>query len=154
MAVTAAGFSLFLEPKLSNIWHDAFPPEMSKFDKYCNIRDMNKNTITDAQLAGFGPLQNQPDNAPVIYDDPIAPREKAYTYAVRALGYKIHERIWMNDLYGEVEKFEEDLRDSARDDVETAAASILNNAFGTTNTGFDGLQLCSTAHTRMDGGAA
>lgn len=153
MAITAAEFQLLLEPKLSNIWHDEQSAEAEVYTQLFNVRDMPKNTITDAQLAGFGSLQNQPDGDEVVYDNPIAPREKSYTYAVRALGYRIQDRIWRYDLYGEVERFEKDLMDSAKDDAETAAASILNNAFGTTNTGFDGLGLCSTAHTRMDGGS-
>lgn len=153
MASTAAEFALFLEPKLSNIWHDAFPGDAEKYSKVMNVRDMNKNTITDAKLAGFGSLQSQPDGDRIVYDDPISPVSKAYTYAVRGLGYKVHERLWMNDLYGEVERFEEDLKDSAKDDVETSAASVFNNGFGTTNVGFDGLALFSTSHTRLDGGA-
>lgn len=153
MAITAAEFQLLLEPKLSNIWHDETPADEDVYPKLFNVRDMDKNTITDAQLAGFGSLQDQPDGDEVVYDNPIAPRTKSYTYAVRALGYKIHDRIWRYDLYGEVERFERDLMDSSKDDAETAAASIFNNAFATTNTGFDGLALCSTAHTRMDGGA-
>ena len=152
MAMTAAEFSLFLEPKLSNIWYDAYPRFESMIGDVLNVRDMNKNTITDAKFSGFGNLQDQPDGSEIIYDDPISPISKAYTYAVRGLGYRIHDRLWRNDLYGEVEKLEGGLRDAAIDDVETAAFSIFNNAFGTTNTGFDGLQLCSTAHTRLDGG--
>lgn len=153
MAVTAAEFALFMEPKLSNIWHDAFPAEEDKYPQIYNIRDMTKNTVTDAKMAGFGSLQGQPDGDSVTYDDPIAPIEKSYTYFVRALGYRIHERIWMNDLYGEVERLEADLQDAAKDDAETSAADVFNNAFDTTYTGFDGLALCSTAHTRLDGGS-
>lgn len=153
MAITAAEFQLLLEPKLSNIWHDEQPADADVYPELFNVRDMNKNTITDARIAGFGSLQAQADGDEVVYDDPIAPQTKAYTYAVRALGYKIQDRIWRYDLYGEVERFERDLMDSAKDDAETAAASIFNNGFGTTNTGFDGLALFSTVHTRMDGGS-
>ena len=153
MASTAAQFADFLEPKLSNIWHDAYEAYESKYAQVFNVRDMNKNTITDAKLAGFGPLQDQTDGAEVTFDNPIAPVTKSYTYSVRALAYRVHERLWRNDLYGEVERFERDLQDAARDDVETAAWSVFNNGFGTTNTGFDGLALFSTAHTRLDGGA-
>lgn len=154
MAATAAEFALLLEPKLSNIWHDAFEPEVSKFPNVMNIRDMNKNTVTDAKMAGFGSLQSQPDGDSIIYDDPIAPIEQTYTWFTRGLGYRIHERLWVGDLYGEVAALEADLMDSARDDAETSAAELFNNAFGTTtHTGFDSLQLVSTAHTRLDGGA-
>ena len=153
MASTAAEFALFLEPKLSNIWHDVFPAESSVYSRVMNVRDMNKNTVHDAKMAGFGNLQAQPDGDRITYDDPIAPISKSYTYAVRGLGYKVHERLWMNDLYDEVTRFEEDLKDAARDDVETSGADVFNNGFGTTNTGFDSLALFSTAHTRLDGGA-
>jgi len=153
MAITAAEFQLLLEPKLSNIWHDPLPAEADVYPKLFNVRDMNKNTITDARMAGFGSLQAQDDGDEIVYDDPIAPQSKSYTYAVKGLGYKIQDRIWRYDLYGEVERFEQDLMDSAKDDAETAGASIFNNGFGTTNTGFDGLALFSASHTRMDGGA-
>jgi hypothetical protein len=154
MAATAAEFALFLEPKLEEIWHDAFPAVESKMAKVFNIETMTKNTKHVAKMAGFGSMQNQADGDEVLFDDPIAPVSKSYNYTVRALGYKVHERLWMNDLYGEVERFERDLKDTAEDDVETAAFSILNNGFGTTNTGFDGLALFSASHTRMDGGAS
>ena len=153
MAATPQEFADLLEPKLSNIWHDAFPAFTSDLSRVYNVRDMPKNTITDAKLAGFGPLQDQPDGDAVRYDDPIAPVTKSYTYAVRALAYRIVERLWRNDLYGEVERFEDDLKDAARDDIESSGWSLFNNAFSTANTGFDGLALCSTAHTRLDGGA-
>lgn len=153
MAATAAEFADFLEPKLSNIWHDAYDKFDLKYPKVFNTRDMPKNTMTDAELGGFGSLQTQNDGSEVTFDNPLSPRTKSYTYSVKALAYKVHERLWRNDLYGEVERFEKDLMDAANDDMESAAAAILNNAFTTTNTGFDGLALCSTAHTRLDGGA-
>lgn len=153
MAVTAAEYASFLEPKLSNVWHDSFSIEESKFGRIFNMRDMNKNTITDALMAGFGALQPQLDGAEVIFDDPIAPSEKEYTYIVRALGYRVQERMRINDLYGEIDRLERDLMDSAKDDAEQSAWGVFNNGFTTTNTGFDALALFSTAHTRLDGGA-
>lgn len=153
MAATAQEFADFLEPKFSNIWHDAFPKFESRIGRVFNSRTMDKNTITDLELGGFGPAQTQNDGAEITFDDPLTTRERAYLYRVRGLAYRVHERLWKFDLYGEVEKWEQDLLDSMRDDLEQSGADILNNAFGTTNTGFDGLQLCSTAHTRIDGGA-
>ena len=83
MAMTAAEFSLFLEPKLSNIWYDAYPRFESMIGDVLNVRDMNKNTITDAKFSGFGNLQDQPDGSEIIYDDPISPISKAYNSATR-----------------------------------------------------------------------
>ena len=73
MASTAAEFALLLEPKISNIWHDSFTPEQSKYARCMNIRDMNKNTIHDLKMAGFGAFQPQPDGDVITYDDPVSP---------------------------------------------------------------------------------
>jgi len=151
--MTAAEFADLLEPQLSDIWHDNWPKYDTVYDKVLNVQTIDKNTITNKEFAGFGSLQNQPDGAEVIFDDPIDGNTNTHTYAVKALAYKIHERLILNDLYNEVDKFEKDLMDSSNDDIETAAAVLFNSAFATTyNTGFDGLQLCTTAHTRLDGG--
>lgn len=153
MAATAQEFAELLEPKLSNIWHDAFPAEDSVFPRVMNVRNMPKDTVTDFKMGGFGTLQTQNDGQDVTFDDPTDTQSQEYTYFVRALAYRVHERLWRNDLYGEVERFEDDLMDAARDDAEASAAGLFNDGFGTTNTGFDGLQLFSTAHTRLDGGS-
>ena len=153
MAATAAQFADFLEPKLSAIWHDAYNKYELKYPRVFNVIDMAKNTITDAELGGFGGLQVQNDGSEVQFDDPLTPRTNTHTYDVRALAYRVHDRLIRNDLYGEVEKFEKDLVDASNDDAEQSAANVLINAFTTTNTGFDGLGLCSTAHTRLDGGS-
>lgn len=152
MAATAQEFADLLEPKLSDIWHDPFPAQESRWEQVFNVRDLNKNTFWAAEMAGFGGLQNIPDGDEVTFDDPISPRTKSHTYSVKGLAYRVHDRLWRNDLYGEVEAFEQDLMDSSRDDIEQAAWNVFNNSFGTTNTGFDGLALISASHTRLDGG--
>src|SRR6185436_19769393 len=63
-----------------------------------------------------------------------------------------------HELYGQVDKYERALIKSAIDLQEVKAALLFNNGFTTTDddgfeaSGFDGLQLFSTAHTRLDGG--
>jgi len=65
----------------------------------------------------------------------------------------VTERMRINELYGQVARFERDLMSAVQYDQEVAGFGLLNNGFGTTNTGFDGLALFSTAHTRLDGGS-
>jgi hypothetical protein len=113
---------------------------------------MNKATITDAKMGGFGPLVQQDEGEGLTYLDPLQPLTKEYNYNVKAGAYRITERLRINELYGQVEKFERDLMASVLDDQETQAWSLLNGGFSTGNTGFDGLALFSTSHTRLDGG--
>jgi hypothetical protein len=152
--MTAGQFLLLLETGLSNVWFDPYPIAPAEIEGLVNVRDMQKATETDAKLTGFGDLQTQGEGASIIYDDAIAPITRDYDFTVRALGYKITEKLMEWDLYGQVIKFEQGLRESAEHDTQTFGFGLFNNATTTTvSSGFDGLALASTAHTRLDGGA-
>lgn len=157
--ITRAQAIPLLEPKISNIWNEAYPQRPVEYTSFVNIREAKKRTITDYKMSDFGPLRLKGEGEAIIYDDPIFGTEKAYTPVRFALGYKITQEMIDHELYGQVEKFERALIKSAIDLQEVTAALLLNNAFNTTAadgfsaTGFDSLALASTAHTRLDGGA-
>ena len=157
--ITRAQYLVFLEPKLSNIWHEAFPARPLEYPAFVNVRTTKKRTVTDAKTGDFGPLRVKPEGENIVYDDPLAVQTIEYTPVRFALGYKITQEMMDHELYGQVEKYERALIKSAIDLQETKAALLFNNGFGTTDddgfeaTGFDALQLFSTAHTRLDGGA-
>lgn len=157
--ITRAQALSLLEPKLSNIWNEAYPTRPVEYTAFVNIRETKKRTLTDFKMSDFGALRLKGEGEAIIYDDALFGPEKAYTPVRFALGYKITQEMIDHELYGQVEKFERALIKSAIDLQETKAALILNNAFVTTAddgfsaTGFDSLALASTAHTRLDGGA-
>lgn len=159
MTITRAQALVLLEPKLSNIWHEAYPHRPVEYTSYCNIRTTRKATVTDFKVADFGPLRLKGEGENIIYDDPIFGATQAYQTIRKALGYKITQEMIDHELYGQAARFEEALMVSAINDQEVTAATIFLNGFGTTNTdgfvstGFDGLQLFSVSHTRLDGGA-
>ncbi len=159
MTVTRAQFSLLLEPKLSNIWFEAYPIQPVEYTAYVNVRSTQKATVTDYKMTDFGPLRLKGEGENIIYDDPINGPSLAYQAVRWALGYKVTDEMAKQELYGQVEKLERSLIKSAVDLQENQAALLFNNGFGTTNadgfgaTGFDSLALFSTVHTRLDGGA-
>lgn len=148
-----------LEPKLSNIWNEAYPQRPVEYTAFVNIREAKKRKVTDFKLSDFGPLRLKGEGEAVIYDEALFGSEKEYTPVRFAEGYKITQEMIDHELYGQVEKFERALIKSAVDLQEVTAALLLNNGFVTTSsdgfsaTGFDSLALFSTAHTRLDGGA-
>jgi hypothetical protein len=152
--MTAGQFRLLLEPGLSNIWFDPYPLAPSEIEALLNVRDFQKVTETDAKMTGFGDLQTQDEGQGIIYDEAIPPITRDYDFTIRALGYKITEKLQDWELYGQIMKFEQGLREAAEYDTQTFGFALLNNATNTTvSAGFDGLALASTAHTRLDGGA-
>ncbi|HEX9249320.1 MAG TPA: hypothetical protein VF856_07460 [Gemmatimonadaceae bacterium] len=156
--ITRSQYLVFLEPKLSNIWHEAFPARPIEYTGFVNVRTTRKRTVTDAKTGDFGPLRLKPEGESIIYDDPLAVQTVEYTPIRFGLGYKITQEMVDHELYGQVDKYERALIKSAIDLQEVKAALLLNNGFGTTDddgfaaAGFDGLQLFSTAHSRLDGG--
>ena len=159
MTITRSQYLVFLEPKLSNIWHEAFPARPVEYTAFCNVRTTRKRLVTDAKTGDFGPLVLKGEGENIIYDDPLSVQQVEYTPVRFALGYKITQEMIDHELYGQVDKYERALIKSAIDLQEVKAALALNNGFGTTAadgfgaTGFDSLALFSTAHTRLDGGA-
>lgn len=154
MTITSTQFLLLLEPGLRKIWHESWPPRPLQFSEILNVGQFTKAKETDAKMAGFGPLVQQDEGETLTYLDPIQPVTREYNYDVKSGAYRITERMRDNELYGQAEQFERDLMSAVQDDQETAGISLLNGGFATTNnTGFDGLELFSTVHTRMDGGS-
>jgi hypothetical protein len=159
MTISRNQFIPLLEPKLSNIWNEAYPQRAVEYTAYVNLRSTGKATVTDYKMTDFGSLRLKGEGETITYDDPLSGPQQTYTPVRFALGYKVTDEMLKNDLYGQITRLEKALIKSAVDGQETTAAYLLNNAFGTTSadgfkaTGFDGLQLCSTAHTRLDGGA-
>ena len=157
--MTTGQFLLFTEPGLANIWFEAQTPIEEEFSRYLNIARFEKLVKTDAKMAGIGSLQQIAEGGEVTFDEMIAPITKDYNAIEEGLGYKITRKLQRKELYGQVAKFERSLRRASQDAIEIYAHDILNRATNTTftdgsaSTGFDGLALASTAHTRLDGGA-
>lgn len=159
MTMTRAMAQVLLEPKISTLWNDSFTRRPVEWTRYLNVRSTQKAVVTDQNMTMFGGFVLKPEGQNISYDDPIIGNAKTYTPVKKALGYKITDEMMKNDLYGQVDRLEGGLLDSARDDQEITAALLFNNGFGTTDAdgftaaGFDGLALFSTAHTRLDGGS-
>ena len=160
MVVSRSQFLNLLEPTLRDIRSDTdYPRREVIYTKFYKIYTSKKKTEHDFQYAGLGNFQVKSEGGGITYSDPIVnPTTNDYTHVRRALGYKITQEMIDHDLYGEMRKLEQNLQLAGDDDLEIQGHLVLNNGFTTTGsggfsaTGYDGLQLVSTAHTRLDGG--
>jgi hypothetical protein len=147
-------FLALTEPNLDKVWHDEGTPRPLQYAQVLHVSSFDKLYLQEAKMAGFGPLQPQGEAENVSYDQAIAPVTKRWDYDVYGLAYEVTDKLVRNEEYNQVQKLEMDLRRSADDTTETYGIALLNYAHTTTiATGFDGLALASTAHTRLDGGA-
>jgi hypothetical protein len=162
MTVTRAQFLSLLEPKLRDIKNDIElqrrPVIYTQF--YNDTAQSKKAKETYYERAGLGDFQVKAEGGNVTYTDPIDGVEIVYTHVRRSNGYKITQEMLDHDQYAEIVKLETDLQIAGAEDLEIGGHLVLNSAFSTTDdnsygfraAGFDGVALCSDAHTRLDGG--
>lgn len=153
MAQTMGQFLVLAERDLDKILHESEEKLPTQYTRFFNVEGLDKLYKRDAKMGGFGPMQEIAEGGDVQFDTALAPVTRRYDYVKRGSGYEITDKLWKNDEYGQVMKMEADLVSAANDDIEQFCFNILNNATTTGITGFDGLALASTAHTRLDGGA-
>jgi len=154
MAMTMTEFLTLADRDLDKIWMEEEAPIPTEYSRYMNVVSLDKLYKRDAKMAGFGPSLTIPEGGDVVYDEAISPVTRRYDLIKRGLGYKITDKLWKFDEYGEVRNLESALMRADADDTEVYFHAVFNNATATTiSTGFDGLALTSTAHTRLDGGA-
>jgi hypothetical protein len=159
MSVTRSQLLTLLEPGLSEIWNEAYPRHAAEYVRFVNLMDAKKATITTTRMTNFGTLRLKGEGEAITQDEPIFGGTKTFQPVRFALKYGVSQETQDHELYGQVDTLEQGLMTSAIDQQEVLAANILNGAFATTAsdgysaTGFDGLALCSTSHTRLDGGA-
>lgn len=164
MVVSRAQFLSLLEPKLRDIKNDQDYPRRGSiwrnFFPNANFRS-TKAGETYYERAGLGDFQVKAEGGLITYTDPINGSELKISHVRRSNGYKITQEMIDHDQYNEIVGLERDLAIAGDEDIEVAGHLVLNSAFVTTDNaaygfdaaGFDGLALCSTAHTRLDGGA-
>src|SRR5690606_29115839 len=113
MPMTTGQFLVLCEGSLlSKIWHDAGTPRELQYAQVFKVSTLDELYLEEAKMAGFGPLQPIDEGGPVVYDTAIAPTKKRWDYHTYGLGYKITKKLIDNDRFGEVQKFERDLKRS------------------------------------------
>lgn len=163
MTVNRAQALSLLEPKLRAVKSDLdFQRRAAIYPQFFGtMTSSRKASETYYERAGLGDFSVKAEGGAVSYTDPMFGSELKFSHVRRSNGYKITQEMLDHDQYAEIVKLERDLQLAGEEDLEVAGHLLLNNAFSTTDntsygfkaTGFDGLSLCSTAHTRLDGGA-
>jgi len=152
-AIVKNDFSRLLEPGVNKIFGDSY----SRFPvEYTEIFDTEKSMKafeTDVNMHGLGLAQVQGEGASVQYATFGQGPKKVYEHIAYGLGFIITHQAMVDNLYMTVmKKGAEKLALSMRTVKETVAANVLNRAFNSSYTGWDGKELCATNHLLSKGG--
>jgi len=160
-----AGFGDLYSEDIQRIFIKEMAKHKYTMENYFNVKDTNSYYLKDSSIAGTDIANRISENASVSYDAPIQGFDKTYTQVKVGKGMKITEKIYKFGFeFRNLVQITKRLTDSLHAKVETDAADMLNNAWGTTYVDDDGATIStaggdaaayfSASHTREDGGTA
>jgi hypothetical protein len=153
MTVTSGAFSELLAPGLYEVMFNEQENTPPSWMPILNVRNSKRAYEDDFKVAGLGSMVSKPEGIATTFDDPLKGNTVRYTHSSYGLGFRVTREMYDDDLYDIMEGMSAELSRAAAYKIEVDAWSVLNNAFSSSFLGEDGLALCSTAHTRLDGGA-
>lgn len=153
MATTSTFSSQLNTPDLRRVFVEAGKERPLEYAEWCNVDTMEWQGVKDFQVSGMGTMPEKPEGTQFVLDQPITGGTKTYTAIPRGKAFEVTWEGWRDELYGVFREMAAETGRAARHAQEVQAASILNNAFSTSFTGFTASEaLVSTTHTRLDGG--
>lgn len=121
-----------------------------------DIRSSDRKYEKITGFSGFGSLVNKLEGEVVSYDDPYQGYDTTFTHLTYGLAFRVTMEMQQDDLYDVIKRMPASLAETVQRYKDTAAASILNDAFLDTASdfmsGMDGKVLCATDHPLAGGG--
>jgi hypothetical protein len=156
MTVTRGILSNLIAPGFRKVVFETYKEKPIEGAKLVNMNTSKRAYEEDFPIAGFGTLQQKAEGGSISYQDPVQGSIKRYTWTTYALGFRITEEMYDDDLYGITGgKMSKALGRSARNNKEIVMAAPFNNGFSTSYPGFvSGESLFSTSHALIRGGTA
>jgi hypothetical protein len=104
-------------------------------------------------LSGFGAAPVKNEGAGISYDDANEAYTARYNHETVAMAFSITEEAIEDNLYDRLaSRYTRALARSMAHTKQVKAASVLNNAFNSSFSGGDGVELCATNHPLTNGG--
>lgn len=152
MAATRGGFSPLLAPGLMDIFFRKLKIRKTEYTRWINVRKSRRAYEDDYKIAGLGRFIQKGEGEAFTFDDPISGSTLRYTHLTFGLGFRVTQEMREDDLYSVMNRMTEELAKAASYNKDVQAAGVLNNAFDSSYTGYDGVELCSTSHPNLGPG--
>jgi hypothetical protein len=155
MSAIRGNFQDELDPALRKIFFDRYDEEPQVMPMVFNIMTSDRDSEKLSGATGFGKMVQTSELGSLDYEDPLAMYKTTITHLKYTKGFKVSQELVEDDQHNVISQMPRALAKSVVYTTEYHGASVFNNAFSTSYTSYgDGLPLCSTKHTRADGGTA
>ena len=147
MAISRSQLVKELEPGLNALFGLEYKNYTDEHTQIFDIENSDRAFEEEVMLSGFGNAEVKPEGSSVNYDDAKETFTARYTHETLALAFSITEEAIEDNLYDRLaSRYTKALARSMANAKQVKAANVLNNAFSSSFTGGDGVELCSAVH--------
>lgn len=147
-------YGKLLEPGLRKIIFETYNEKPEQYSRVFNVISSKKAIETDARMGGFSMFNEKATLDSTEYEDLTKLDTVQYKHVTYSKGFQVEKELVDDEQYGQIKKAAQALARAARSTVEVKAASVLNTAFSTSTTNWNGEALISASHALLGGGTA
>lgn len=152
---TRANWAESLVPGINQWIHDEFKQMPVLYSQIFSEETSQRSFEEDQVSAGISDLTQTDELNAAPDKDKIKAYATRYSHLAFRGKMKVSKEAFDDDLYGVFKRDSVDMGKSGRRTYEKQAFSVFRNAFSTSNLSYgDNKPLCSTVHTRADGGTS
>ena len=152
MAISRAQLVKELEPGLNALFGLEYKNYANEHAEIFDTENSDRAFEEEVMLSGFANASVKPEGSSVNYDTAQESFTARYTHETLALAFSITEEAIEDNLYDRLaSRYTKALARSMANAKQVKAANVLNNAFSSSFTGGDGVELCSDAHPIVAG---
>ena len=152
MAISRSQLVKELEPGLNALFGLEYKNYADEHTQIFDIENSDRAFEEEVMLSGFGNAEVKPEGSSVNYDDAKETFTARYTHETLALAFSITEEAIEDNLYDRLaSRYTKALARSMANAKQVKGANVLNNAFSSSYTGGDGVELCSAVHPIVAG---
>ena len=147
MAISRAQLVKELEPGLNALFGLEYKNYADEHTQIFDIENSDRAFEEEVMLSGFANASVKPEGSSVNFDSATESFTARYTHETLALAFSITEEAIEDNLYDRLaSRYTKALARSMANAKQVKAANVLNNAFDSSFTGGDGVELCSAVH--------
>ena len=152
MAISRSQLVKELEPGLNALFGLEYKNYADEHAEIFDVENSDRAFEEEVMLSGFANASVKPEGSSVNYDTALESFTARYTHETLALAFSITEEAIEDNLYDRLaSRYTKALARSMANAKQVKAANVLNNAFSSSFTGGDGVELCSAVHPIVAG---
>ena len=147
MAISRAQLVKELEPGLNALFGLEYRQYANEAAEIFDTESSDRAFEEEVMLSGFANANVKVEGSGVSYDEAQETYTARYTHDTIALAFSITEEAIEDNLYDRLaSRYTKALARSMANAKQVKGANVLNNAFDSSFTGGDGVELCSAVH--------